>query len=86
MLVLCSMNRPGFLHPNQPQRGQGSKKAERIIAEWQHQPKREGEHGHPVLLGSDRYLQATLDSSPAGQWWVLVGSAKRSRQSGQQKG
>lgn len=51
MLVLCSMKRPGLLHPNQPQRGQGSKKAERIIAEWQHQPKREEEHGHTALLG-----------------------------------
>lgn len=29
--------------------------------------------------GSDRCLWATLDSSPAGQWWVLVGSAKRFR-------
>lgn len=26
------------------------KHRERIIAEWQHQPKREEEHGHPDLL------------------------------------
>lgn len=48
------MKRLGPLCPDQPQtedRNLRKHREKRIIAEWQHQPKREEEHGHTELLG-----------------------------------
>lgn len=76
MLVLCSKKRSGPFCPDQPQRqGRNVRKhrEKRIIAEWQHQPEREEEHGHTGLLRgvgtlistyrADSVLRATLDRS-----------------------
>lgn len=48
--------------------------------------KGKGARTYSAPVGSEWCQQAILDSSPAGQWWGLVGSTERSRQSGQQEG
>lgn len=48
------MKRSELLCPDQLQRQDRNPRKHRkkgIIAEWQHQPKREEEHGHTELLG-----------------------------------